>query len=203
MSHTLPTLKYEYSDLEPHIDTETMITHHSKHHQTYVDNLNKALENHPELQNLSLENLLKDLGNIPEEVRTPIKNNGGGHYNHSLFWEVMSKNPKPISGKLKLAIETKWGSIETFKEIFSNTALTTFGSGWAWLCLNSNKELEIISTQNQDTPLSTGLIPILTIDVWEHAYYLKYKNKRVDYIKAWIENVACGEKMEEIYLKNI
>jgi superoxide dismutase, Fe-Mn family len=203
MTHQLPQLEFSYSAFEPHIDEETMMTHHSKHHQTYVDNLNKALEGHTELQDKPLEDLLANLDQVPGEIRTAVRNHGGGHYNHSLFWKVISPNPQKPEGKFKEAIEKKWGSVENFKEEFTATALGTFGSGWAWLCINKAKELEIISTSNQDCPLSQGLTPIFTIDVWEHAYYLKYKNRRADYIKAFLDNVACAEKVGAIYLDNI
>lgn len=194
MPHTLPQLDYSYDALEPHIDARTMEIHHSKHHQAYVDKLNQALENYPELQEKPVEDLLKNLDQIPEPVRTAVKNNGGGHYNHSLFWEVMSKTPQPISGLLKTKIEEKWSSIENFKDTFTQAAISTFGSGWTWLCIKNN-ELEIISTSNQDTPLAEGSTPIFLIDVWEHAYYLKYQNRRPDYIKAWLDHALCGEKI--------
>ena len=200
MAHTLPQLPYEYNALEPHIDAQTMEIHYTKHHQGYVDKLNAALEKYPELQEKSIEDLLKDLNSLPEDIRTAVRNNGGGHYNHSLFWNIMAPNAAAASGKLKEDIEAKWGSMDAFKEEFSQAAATRFGSGWAWLSLNGNKELVISSTANQDCPLSEGLTPIFGLDVWEHAYYLKYQNRRPEYIKAWLDNVADGEKIGAIYL---
>ncbi len=183
MAHQLLPLSYDYNALEPHIDALTMEIHHSKHHQAYVNNLNAALDKHPELYQKPLEVLIQSLGDVPEDIRIPVKNNGGGHLNHSLFWELLSPggSTEPV-GNLKLDIETTFGNIEQFKEKFSQAATTRFGSGWAWLVLNSVGKLEIISTPNQDSPLSDGLKPILGLDVWEHAYYLKFQNRRPDYI---------------------
>jgi Fe-Mn family superoxide dismutase len=186
MSYKLPPLPYAYDALEPYIDAKTMEIHYTKHHQAYIDELNKLLEKHPQLQTLSLEQLLEKVKELPEEVATPLKNNGGGTYNHSLFWEIMQKNgggtPK---GNIGEAITTTFGSFEKFKELFSAAAKSRFGSGWAWLSLDSAGKLVINSTPNQDNPLMSRCKPIMGLDVWEHAYYLKYQNKRVDYIAAW------------------
>jgi len=195
--YKLPLLGYSFDALEPYIDAKTMELHYTKHHQTYVDELNKALEKYPQFQNLPLEKLLDNLDQIPEEIRTKVRNNGGGHYNHSMFWLLMSKNGggQPY-GKLKTEIEKLWGNFDSFKEQFSAAAKTRFGSGWAWLSLNSAGDLTITSTPNQDAPLLEGLQPIMGLDVWEHAYYLKYNNRRVDYIEAWW-NVVNWEIIEE------
>lgn len=203
MIHTLPQLDYAYNALEPYIDAQTMEIHHSKHHQAYVDKLNAALEKYPDLQDKPLEYLLKDLNSIPEDIRIAVRNNGGGHYNHSLFWKIMAKDAAPASGKLKEDIEAKWGSMDAFKEEFSNAAATRFGSGWAWLSIDSNKQLVITSTANQDTPLMEGLTPIFCLDVWEHAYYLKYQNRRPEYVKTWIDHIADGDKIGAIYLDKL
>lgn len=186
MKHELPELKYSYSALEPYIDETTMTIHHSKHHATYINNLNAALEKYPELQEKSVEELVKNLDEIPQDIKTAVKNNGGGHYNHSLFWELMAPNQggKPV-GELEKAIYSKFGSFEKFKEEFGKAAATRFGSGWAWLVVNKDNELEITSTANQDTPVSEGAKAVLTLDVWEHAYYLNYQNRRPDYVGAW------------------
>lgn len=181
---TLPELKFERDALEPYIDEETVNIHHDKHHQTYVDKLNAALENHSELQNKSLEALLADLNDIPEDIRTAVRNNGGGHYNHSLYWETLipggSKEP---AGGLKKAIDEELNGFDAFKQQFSNAAAGQFGSGWAWLVVDRENKLKVSSTPNQDNPLTDGDTPILGIDVWEHAYYLKYQNRRPEYIK--------------------
>lgn len=186
MAHVLAPLPYNYNALEPHFDALTMEIHHSKHHQAYVNNLNAALDKHPELHEISLEVLLSDLSKVPEDIRTAVRNNGGGHLNHSAFWDILTPGGslEPI-GDLKLAIEQTFGSFETFKEKFAISATTRFGSGWAWLVINKDKNLEILSTANQDTPLSEGFKPLFSLDVWEHAYYLKFQNKRPDYIGAW------------------
>jgi Fe-Mn family superoxide dismutase len=186
MTHELPALPYPYGALEPHIDARTMEIHHGKHHQGYVNNLNKALEGQANLQSKSVEELLQNLEVIPESIRTAVRNNGGGHANHSLFWPCMSPNGggEP-SGELAGAIKAAFGSFANFKEQFSTAAATRFGSGWAWLCLDKGGKLMVTSTPNQDNPLSEGLRPILGLDVWEHAYYLKYQNRRPDYIAAW------------------
>jgi Fe-Mn family superoxide dismutase len=186
MTHELPALPYPYGALEPHIDARTMEIHHGKHHQGYVNNLNKALEGQANLQSKSVEELLQNLEVIPESIRTAVRNNGGGHANHSLFWPCMSPNGggEP-SGELAEAIKAAFGSFANFKEQFSTAAATRFGSGWAWLCLDKGGKLMVTGTPNQDNPLSEGLKPILGLDVWEHAYYLKYQNRRPDYIAAW------------------
>ena len=198
MTFKLPELNYAYDALEPHIDKETMETHHSKHHQGYTDNLNKALEGHDEYQNMEIEEILKSLDKLPESIRTAIRNNGGGYYNHLLFWEMMSPNGggKP-EGELAEKIDKDLGGFDKFKEDFKKAATGQFGSGWAWLVLDNDK-LEIVSTPNQDSPISDGKKVVLGIDVWEHAYYLKYKNKRAEYIDKWW-NVVDWKKAEELY----
>lgn len=190
---TLPDLPYDYNALEPYIDELTMHLHHDKHHQIYVDNLNKALEAHPDLLNLSIEDLMQNLHKVPEEIKTKVKNNGGGHYNHSLFWKVMAPNAggEP-TGDLLAAIIQNFESFEKFKEQFTAAATGRFGSGWAWVLVDGDK-LVITDTPNQDNPLMEGKTPILGLDVWEHAYYLKYQNLRVEYIKNWWNVVNWSE----------
>jgi Fe-Mn family superoxide dismutase len=185
MAFTLPSLPYSYDALEPHIDARTMEIHHTKHHQAYVNNLNAAIEKAPELQGKSLDELMKGINSVPESVRTAVRNNGGGHWNHSMFWEIMGpkKGGEP-SGKLADAIKTAFGDFSKFKEQFAAAAAGRFGSGWAWL-VNDGGKLSITSTPNQDNPLMEGKKAILGLDVWEHAYYLKYQNKRPDYVAAW------------------
>ena len=197
MAHELPDLPYDHDALEPHIDAETMRIHHSKHHQGYVNNLNAALEKHPELAEKSLEELLSDLDSVPEDIRTAVRNNGGGHANHSLFWPCMGPGSggTPL-GELANAIDSTFGSFDAFVEMFSKAAATRFGSGWAWLCVDGNGGLVVTSTANQDNPVSDGLKPILGLDVWEHAYYLNYQNRRPDYVKAWW-NVVNWEQVSE------
>lgn len=186
MTYKLPELSYAFDALEPVIDKETMNIHYSKHHQAYVNNLNAALEKFPEAAKTDLVELIKDLNLIPEEIRMAVRNNGGGHLNHTLFWEVMAPNgAKAPSGALLEAIEKAFGSFDAFKEKFSAAAKTRFGSGWGWLAANKDKELVVLSTPNQDNPLSEGLVPLLGLDVWEHAYYLHYQNRRPDYVEAW------------------
>ncbi|HYT69965.1 MAG TPA: superoxide dismutase [Gemmatimonadales bacterium] len=181
----LPPLPYDFAALEPHIDTQTMQIHHGKHHQAYINNLNAALDKHPELYQKALEDLLRGTNSVPEDIRTAVRNNAGGHHNHSLFWTVMSpKGGGEPSGPLADAITQTFGSFVKFKEQLSTAAATRFGSGWAWLAVVGGK-LEVISTPNQDSPLMDGKVPILGLDVWEHAYYLKYQNRRPDYIAAW------------------
>lgn len=199
MAFTLPALPYAHNALEPHIDEMTMQIHHGKHHQAYINNANAALEKHPELQNKSVEDLLKNLNAIPEDIRTAIRNNAGGHANHSLFWTVMGpgKGGEP-KGALGDAIKSKFGAFDKFKEEFAKAATTRFGSGWAWLCVDAKGGLSITSTANQDSPLSEGLTPILGLDVWEHAYYLKYQNRRPDYIGAFW-NVVNWDKVGEYF----
>ena len=185
MPHTLPALPYDFGALEPHIDTQTMQIHHGKHHQAYVNNLNAALDKHPELHQKSLEQLLQNLNSVPEAIRGAVRNNGGGHSNHSLFWTLMSpKGGGEPSGALADAIKKTFGDFAKFKEQFAAAGTGRFGSGWAWLIATDGK-LEITSTPNQDTPVMDGKTPILGLDVWEHAYYLKYQNRRPDYIAAW------------------
>lgn len=181
----LPPLPYAYDALEPHIDVETMHIHHDKHHAAYVANLNKAVADHSDLGKKSVEELLKDLNSIPANIRAAIRNNGGGHYNHSLFWQLMKNDGggEP-TGDLAKAIDASFGSLSAFKEQFTKAAMTQFGSGWAWLVLDG-QTLKIEDTPNQDTSLSQGRTPLLGLDVWEHAYYLKYQNKRADYATAW------------------
>lgn len=181
---SLPKLNYGYDALEPHIDAQTMEIHYTKHHQTYIDKLNAALESHPDLASQPIEELLKDLRDLPTEVQTAVRNNGGGHHNHSLFWESLMPGGGQISSDFAVMIQTQFGSIEGFKEKFTEAGLNRFGSGWAWL-VSHNDGLEIVSTANQDSPLSDGMVPLLGLDVWEHAYYLKYQNRRPDYIDAW------------------
>lgn len=193
MTYKLPELPYAYDALEPYIDTETMHLHHDKHHNTYVTNLNTAIEKHPELSEKTVEELVADLQNVPEDIRTAVRNNGGGHANHSFFWEILAPNAggEP-TGAVKAAIDADFGSFEKFKEKFTTAATGRFGSGWAWLVTNNGK-LEVVSTANQDTPLSEGKTPILALDVWEHAYYKKYSNVRPDYIKAFWNIVNWDE----------
>ncbi len=184
--YKLPKLKYDYSALEPHIDTRTMGIHYEKHHGGYVAKLNAALENYPELQSKSLTELLMNLDAIPAEIRTAVRNNGGGHANHSMFWSIMSpKGGGAPDGSLADAITATFGGFDSFKAEFKQAALSRFGSGWSWLVVTPEGVLSIISTPNQDNPISQGLIPIMGLDVWEHAYYLNYQNRRADYIDAW------------------
>ena len=188
MKHTLPELNYKYDSLEPFIDAKTMEIHHTKHHQAYVNNLNAALEKHPEL-NLGLEAMLENLELVPEDIRGAVRNNGGGHFNHALFWNLLKvNNGKGPEGALLDAITTTFGSFDNFKDLFAKAAATRFGSGWAWLIVNKKGELEVLSTANQDTPLNLGT-PILGLDVWEHAYYLNYQNRRPDYVSAFFQVV--------------
>jgi Fe-Mn family superoxide dismutase len=185
MAYELPKLPYDYAALEPHIDARTMEIHHTKHHQAYVNNVNKALENHPDLAAKSIDDLIIGLNGVPEEIRTAVRNNGGGHANHSLFWQIMSPNGggEP-SGDLAAAITSAFGSFGEFQEKFNAAATTRFGSGWAWLVAKDGA-IAVESSANQDSPLSEGKTPILALDVWEHAYYLNYQNRRPDYIKAF------------------
>jgi superoxide dismutase, Fe-Mn family len=198
MAFELPQLPYAYDALEPHIDKETMNIHHTKHHNTYVTNLNNALEGNEELLSKTVEEVVSNLDAVPEAARTAVRNNGGGHANHSLFWQVISPNGggEP-TGELADAIKSKFGGFEGFKEEFSKAATTRFGSGWAWLVVN-NGELEVTSTPNQDSPLMEGKTPILGLDVWEHAYYLNYQNRRPEYIGAFW-NVVNWEEVSKRY----
>ena len=186
MAHSVPPLPYDYNALEPHIDEQTMRIHHDKHHAAYVTNLNAALEKHPDLQSKSIEDLLKSINSVPEDIRTAVRNNGGGHANHTMFWEIMGpgKGGAP-SGALGDAIKSSFGDFETFKKQLNDAGVKRFGSGWSWLVRSADGSLSLESTPNQDTPLMEGRTPILGIDVWEHAYYLKYQNRRPDYIGAW------------------
>lgn len=184
MKFTLPELKYAYGALEPHIDQRTMEIHHQKHHGAYITNLNNALEGHSEYENWSIEELLKHLERLPESIRGAVRNNGGGHYNHTLFWESLAPNGEPMSEGFKEKLEAAFESVDAFKAAFKDSALKRFGSGWAWLVLDG-QALKIVSTPNQDVPISDGLKVLLGIDVWEHAYYLNYQNRRADYIDAF------------------
>ena len=196
--YTLPVLPYAYDDLEPYIDAATMKLHHSKHHLAYIDKLNDALKDQP-IRKKSLEYLLTNVDEIPEAIRQTVKNNGGGHFNHMFFWKVLTPegNLEPV-GTVKAQIEEQFGSFEKFKEQFNEQATKLFGSGWVWLVVDANDKLQIISTPNQDTPLAQKLIPLLALDLWEHAYYLKYQNERADYITAWW-NVVNWEQVEKNY----
>jgi superoxide dismutase, Fe-Mn family len=186
----LSPLPYAFNSVEPAIDALTMEIHHDKHHAAYVANLNKALESQPDLQGKSIETLLKDLNAIPEAVRTAVRNNGGGHANHDLYWQILAPGgAKAPTGDFERAIQSAFGSLDEFTGQISNAGLTRFGSGWAWLVLDAGKKLKVYSTANQDSPLSQGDIPLLGMDVWEHAYYLKYQNRRADYIKAFMSVV--------------
>lgn len=196
--HELPNLPYAYDALEPHFDKETMNIHHTKHHNTYITNLNAALEGHAELADKSVEELVANLNEVPEAIRTAVRNNGGGHANHTFFWTILSSNGggQPV-GELATAIEAKFGSFDAFKEEFAKAGATRFGSGWAWLVVN-NGELEVTSTPNQDSPLTEGKTPVIGLDVWEHAYYLNYQNRRPDYIGAFW-NVVDWNAAEKRY----
>lgn len=199
MIYTLPKLPYEFGALEPYIDARTMEIHHDRHHQAYINNLNAALTDHLGLQNKPLNEILHDLSLVPESIRTTVRNNGGGTYNHDLFWTIMSPNggglPNGVIGKL---IKARFESFENFQNLFNNAAKTVFGSGWAWLVLDKEGKLQITSTVNQDCPLMFGQKPLLGLDVWEHAYYLQYQNKRPDYINAWW-HVVNWDQVEENY----
>lgn len=194
MIHTLASLPYAYDALEPYIDEQTMRIHHTKHHQTYIDKLNAALQGHEAFRDIQPEELLKDLNTVPEAIRTAVRNHGGGHVNHSFFWLLLKKNVD-FSGKVADALTAKFGDFDSFKEAYSNAAALLFGSGWAWLVWDKG-DLEIITTPNQDSPLSQGKIPLLGLDVWEHAYYLKYQNRRPEYIEAFF-NVINWNKVDE------
>jgi len=197
MKYELPKLEYAYDALEPFIDARTMEIHYTKHHQTYVDKLNEALAKHPELKD-DVEKLLADLNKVPEDIRLAVRNHGGGHVNHSLFWGLLKKDVK-FEGNIQEVIEKEFGSFDEFKKQFSDASLSRFGSGWAWLVVK-DKKLEIISTANQDSPLMEGKKLLLGLDVWEHAYYLKYQNKRADYVAAFW-NVVNWKKVDELYKK--
>jgi len=201
MAHEVPALPYDYNALEPHIDEQTMRIHHDKHHAAYVTNLNAALEKHPELQSKSIEDLLKGINSVPEEIRTAVRNNGGGHANHTMFWEIMGPNGggQP-TGAIGEAITSTFGSFDTFKDQMNKAGTTRFGSGWAWL-VDAGGKLVVESSANQDSPIMEGKKPIIGIDVWEHAYYLKYQNKRPDYLAAFW-NVVNWKEVEGRYAKS-
>ena len=197
MAHSVPDLPYDYSALEPYIDEETMHLHHDKHHAAYVNNLNAALDKYPDLQGKSAEELIKDLNSVPEDIRTAVRNNGGGHVNHTMFWEIMGPNGggEP-TGKLAEAIQACFGGFEEMKKQFNEAGTKRFGSGWAWIVTSGDGKLQITSTANQDNPMSEGMYPVLGNDVWEHAYYLKYQNRRPEYLAAWW-NVVNWDKVSE------
>jgi Fe-Mn family superoxide dismutase len=193
MAHQLPALPYDFAALEPHIDAQTMQIHHGKHHQAYVNNLNAALEKHPELQSKSAEDLIRSLSSVPEDIRTAVRNNGGGHVNHTMFWKLMAPGAGGApSGAVADAINAAFSSFDAFKEQFAKAGVGRFGSGWAWL-IDTGGKLSIESTANQDSPIMEGKKAILGLDVWEHAYYLKYQNRRPDYISAWWNVVNWAE----------
>jgi len=202
MKHVLPALGYPYDALEPFIDTLTMTIHHTKHHQAYVDNLNVALDKHPELFPLSLEHLLKHLETLPADIQTAVRNNGGGHWNHSFFWSLLKVNrgAQP-EGALKAAIDGAFGSYDAFRDAFATAAKTRFGSGWAWLVVDDAKALKVVSTPNQDPVFALGT-PILGLDVWEHAYYLKYQNRRPEYVNAFFA-VVDWERVARLYAEAV
>ncbi|HEX8229510.1 MAG TPA: superoxide dismutase [Chloroflexia bacterium] len=201
MAHELPPLPYDYNALEPYIDEETMHLHHDKHHQAYINNLNTALANYPDLQDKSAEDLIRDLNSVPEAIRPAVRNNGGGHVNHTMFWEIMGPNGggEP-TGALADAINESFGSFDAFKQQFNDAGVKRFGSGWAWLVRGSDGKLSVTSTANQDNPMSEGQYPVMGNDVWEHAYYLKYQNRRPDYLAAWWNVVnwdAVSQRFEQ------
>ncbi|MDD2467193.1 MAG: superoxide dismutase [Desulfobulbus sp.] len=198
MEHILPAVAYSYDALEPFIDAKTMEIHHSKHHQAYVTNLNAALKDQPALASMSLDKLLRNLNEVPEAIRTAVRNHGGGHANHSFFWPSLKKDVV-AKGPVVEAIAKKFGSFDAFKEQFSTAAVKLFGSGWAWLAVD-NGELTIVTTANQDNPIMTGKVPVLGVDVWEHAYYLLYQNRRPEYVANFF-NVINWEKINEYYLQ--
>jgi Fe-Mn family superoxide dismutase len=201
MAHTLPALPYDYAALEPTISAETMTLHHDKHHNAYVTNLNAALEKAPELADKSVEELIANLDAVPEAIRPAVRNNGGGHLNHTLFWELMTPGgASEPSGDLLEAINSTFGSFDAFKTQFNDAGVKRFGSGWVWLVKNSEGALAITSTPNQDSPISEGLTPLLGNDVWEHAYYVDYRNLRPKYLEAWW-NVVNWDKVAELYTK--
>jgi len=194
MAFELPLLPYDYSALEPYIDTQTMQIHHDKHHQAYVTNVNNALQGHDQLASMSVDDLLRNIHQVPESIRTAVRNNAGGHSNHSMFWNIMKPNGggEP-TGDLASAIQQAFGSFDAFKTAFNDAGVKRFGSGWAWLVLDSSGKLQVISTANQDSPLMDGLHPVMGNDVWEHAYYLKYQNRRPEYLNAWWNVVNWDE----------
>jgi superoxide dismutase, Fe-Mn family len=200
--HKLPPLGYGYDALEPHFDARTMEIHHSKHHATYVTKLNEALQDFPDLQKLSIEELLKDLSKVPDKIRGAVRNHGGGHYNHTLFWQCLRKDARPLTdgGPLQEAFGQLWTSGDEAQEQFLKTSTGIFGSGWAWIVVDKDKKLKVTTTANQDCPLSNGETPLIGLDVWEHAYYLKFQNKRADYVKAFYE-IINWEFVEERYAR--
>ena len=201
MAYELPPLPYDYSALEPTIDTQTMQLHHDKHHAAYVNNLNAALQNNSQLASLSIDDLVSRLNEVPENIRAAVRNNGGGHANHSMFWQIMKPNGggQP-SGALASAIQQSFGSLDQFKAAFNDAGVKRFGSGWTWLVLDKSGNLQVISTANQDSPLTDGLYPVMGNDVWEHAYYLKYQNRSPDYLAAWW-NVVNWDEVSRRYEK--
>jgi Fe-Mn family superoxide dismutase len=201
MPHQVPPLPYGYDALEPYIDKETMTLHHDKHHAAYVTNLNAALDKHPELASKSAEDLLRNLSAVPDDIRTAVRNNGGGHVNHSMFWTIMGPGGGGApSGRIADAIQSTFGDFESFKKQFNDAGLKQFGSGWAWLVRTQAGKLEVVNTPNQDNPMSSGSFPILGNDVWEHAYYLKYQNRRGEYLTAWW-NVVRWDAINERFGK--
>jgi Fe-Mn family superoxide dismutase len=194
VAHSLPPLPYDYSALEPYIDAQTMTLHHDKHHAAYVNNLNAAIEKHPQLGSKSVEDLLRDINSVPEDVRTAVRNNGGGHMNHTMFWQIMKqKGGGPPTGRVGDEIKKAFGSFEDFQKQFNDAGTKRFGSGWVWLVRSKAGKLEVISTANQDNPITDGHHAIMGNDVWEHAYYLKYQNRRPDYLAAWWNVVNWDE----------
>jgi superoxide dismutase, Fe-Mn family len=198
MNYQLPQLPYAYNALEPIIDEQTMIIHHTKHHQAYIDKLNQALATKPELASIELTHLLKDLSKVPDDIRIQVQNNGGGHYNHLFFWSILSPTPQKPTGILAEQLIAQYGSVEQCLAQIKQQALQRFGSGWVWLVLTQDKKIEIMTTANQDSPLMQQKVPLIGIDVWEHAYYLKYQNKRGDYIDAIVQ-ILNWNKINEIY----
>jgi Fe-Mn family superoxide dismutase len=194
---SLPALEYSYASLEPHIDTATMTIHHQKHHQAYINNLNTGLEKHPEFQTKTLEWLVANWQTLPENLKNVVRNHGGGHLNHAFFWQILSSNIQKPSENLEKKLVESFESLENFKAMFNKAALSVFGSGWAWLCVDSSGKLVIFATANQDNPLTHGLSPLLGLDVWEHAYYLKYQNMRAAYIDAFW-NIIAWNRVEEL-----
>jgi superoxide dismutase, Fe-Mn family len=200
MAYELPPLSYPFNALEPHIDAKTMEIHHDKHHQAYITNANNALKDHPDLAAKPVDELIANLSQVPESIRTVVRNNAGGHSNHSFFWKIMAPSAGGApEGKLAEAITATFGSVDAFKEKFQAAGASRFGSGWAWLVVNKEGKLEITSTPNQDSPIMEGLKPVIGVDVWEHSYYLLYQNKRPDYLKAWW-NVVSWDQAEKNFL---
>ncbi|HEU5349184.1 MAG TPA: superoxide dismutase [Ktedonobacterales bacterium] len=203
MAYELPPLPYDYKALEPYIDEETMHLHHDKHHQAYVNNLNAALQGQSQFEGMGIDDLMRNLNTVPEAIRTAVRNNGGGHANHSMFWQIMKPNGggEP-TGDLASAITSAFGSFDQFKAAFNDAGAKRFGSGWAWLVIGSDGKLAVMSTANQDSPLSEGLYPVMGNDVWEHAYYLKYQNRRPEYLAAWW-NVVNWDEIAKRYAQGM